>query len=100
MATNVRPRITIPKFDSSGNDYRIYRQEVTLWAAVCGFEKNKLGSVLWLELPRDDPSDIKELIIAKVPADKLNSDTGLAKFLEAMYEAFKLTSQCRVHGLT
>ena len=92
--------MTIPKFNSSENWYRIYREESTLWATVCGLEKNKLGAILWLKLPRDDPSDIKELIIAKVPADKLNSDTGLAKFLEAMYEAFKLTSQCRVHGLT
>ena len=58
-------------------------------AAVCGLDKNKLGTVLWLKLPRDDPIDIKELILAKVGPDKLNSNEGLNKFLEAMDEAFK-----------
>ena len=93
MATNVRPRITITKFESSGNGYRIYRDKVTLWAAVCGLEKKNLGTVIWLKLPRIDPSNIKELILAKVGPDKLNSDEGLAKFLEAMVDAFKPNSQ-------
>ena len=95
MANTGRPRITVPKFDSRGNGFRIYREEVNMWAAVCRMEKSKLGIVLWLELPRDDPSDMEELILAKVGADDLKTDKGLTKFLEVMDEAFKPTSQCR-----
>ena len=60
MANNVQPRISIPNFDSSGDGYRIYREEVILWAAVCGLEKKNLGAVLWLQLARADPSNIND----------------------------------------
>ena len=48
MSNNVQTRISILKFDCSGDGYRIYREEVTLWAAVSGVEKKNLGTVLWL----------------------------------------------------
>ena len=38
---------------------------------------------------------IKELIITKVGADELQTAEGLTKFLEALDEAFKPTSQCK-----
>ena len=96
MATNnVRPRISIPMFESSGDGYRIYREEVILWAAVCGLEKINVGLGLWLELPRSDRSNIKEPILAKGGADKLNSHNGLAMFLAVMDVTFQPTSQCR-----
>ena len=47
--------------------------------------------MLWLALPRDTPSCIKESIEAKVGKDKL--DTGIDKFIEAMNETLKPTDK-------
>ena len=49
--------------------------------------------MLWLALPRDTPSYIKESIEAKVGKDKLKKDTGINKFIKAMNEAFKPTNE-------
>ena len=45
--------------------------------------------MLWLALPRDHPSNIKEFILAKVGNEELEKETGIEKFIEAMNEAFK-----------
>ena len=34
-----------------------------------GLEKSKLGAILWLNLPRPDPSNIKELMLEKVTTE-------------------------------
>ena len=49
--------------------------------------------MLWLALPRDTPSYIKESIEAKVGKDKLKKDTGIDKFIEAMNETLKPTDK-------
>ena len=51
--------------------------------------------LLWLELPRNDPSNIKELIMNKVGKDVLKTEDGVNKFLEAMTEAFGQTEEIR-----
>ena len=51
--------------------------------------------MLWLALPREHPSDIKELIMAKIGAEELKKKTGVTKFIDAMNEAFKPTNESR-----
>ena len=56
---------------------------------MCELAKAKQGIVLWLALPRDMPSNIKESISASVGMDKLKKETGINKFVAAMNKAFK-----------
>ena len=58
---------------------------------MCELPKAKQGIVLWLAVPRDTPSDIKESISASVGTDQLKKDTGIDKFIATMNEAFKPT---------
>ena len=59
-------KIKTPKFAS---EFCIYTEEVNMWNRVCGLlKKEEQGIVLWLELPRDDPSNIKELIMEEIGA--------------------------------
>ena len=60
---------------------------------MCELAKAKQGIMLWLALPRDTPSDIKESISAIVGIDELKKETGMYKFAAAMNEAFKQTNK-------
>ena len=50
-------RVAVPEF--SEEQFKTY-MEVMLWREVCDVPKAKLGIMLWLNLPRDHSSDIKE----------------------------------------
>ena len=86
-------RIPTPLF--SAENFRTYMEEVSLWKEVCELPEEKQGIVLWLALPRDHPSDIKELILAKIGDEELKKKTGVKKFIEAMNEAFKPSNESR-----
>ena len=70
-------RVPTPQF--SAENFRIYMEEVALWRALGEVAEEKQGSMLWLALPRDHPSDIKELIMAKVGIEELKKKTGVNK---------------------
>ena len=86
-------RVPTPQF--SAENFRTYMEEVALWRALGEVAVEKQGIMLWLALPRDHPSDIKELILAKVGSEELKEKTGVDKFVEAMNEAFKPTNESR-----
>ena len=86
-------RIPTPQF--SAENFRTYMEEVSLWKEVCELPEEKQGILLWLALPRDHPSDIKELILAKIGAEELKKKTGVKKFIEAMNESFKPSDESR-----
>ena len=86
-------RIPTPQF--SAENFRTYMEEVSLWKEVCELPEEKQGIVLWLALPRDHPSDIKELILAKIGDEELKKKTCVEKFIEAMNEAFKPSDESR-----
>ena len=86
-------RIPTPLF--SAENFRTYMEEVSLWKEVCELPEEKQGIVLWLALPRDHPSDIKELILAKIGDEELKKKTGVKKFIEAMNESFKPSDESR-----
>ena len=86
-------RIAVPQFSSE--QFKVYMEEVELWREVCDVPKVKQGIMLWLQLPRDHPSDIKELIMAQIGMDTLKSEDGIDRFMEAMNEAFKPSDEMR-----
>ena len=86
-------RIAVPEF--SEEQFKTYMEEVMLWHEVCDVPKAKQGIVLWLNLPRDHSSDIKELIMAEIGIDELKTENGIERFIVAMNNAFKPTDEIR-----
>ena len=72
-------RIPIPMF--SEENFCMYMDEIKVWKEVCGLPKDKQGMVLWIHLPRDKPSDIKESINASVGVIEPKKETGVDKFV-------------------
>ena len=68
-------RIPNPMF--SEENYCRFMGEIKEWKEVCGLPKTKQGVVLWLYLPRDTPSNIKESIKASVCVIKLKKEIGV-----------------------
>ena len=86
-------RVKVPQF--SDEDFRTYMDEVEMWREVAGVAKEKQGMLLWLELPRHHPSDIKALIMNKIGKEELKKETGADKFVTAMQEAFGEADEVR-----
>jgi hypothetical protein len=86
-------RVKVPLF--SDEDFRTYMDEVEMWREVAGVAKEKQGMLLWLELPRHHPSDIKDLIMNKIGKEELKKETGADKFVTAMEEAFGQADEVR-----
>ena len=84
-------RVAVPEF--SEEQFKTYMEEVMLWREVCDVPKAKQGIVLWLNLPRDHSSDIKELIMAEIGIDELKTENGIERFIAAMNNAFKPTDE-------
>ena len=81
-----RTRVEVPQF--SDEDFRTYIDEVEMWREVAEVPKEKQGMLLWLKLPRNHPSDIKELIMTKIGKEDLKKETGADEFVATMKEAF------------
>ena len=62
---------------------------------VCGVEKSKQTSILWLTLPDDHVSDITEKIYKEIKED-LRTGVMVTKFLPVMAKAFKPAEQNQV----
>ena len=86
-------KLKVPQF--SAKDFRTYKDEVDIWTEVCNVPATKQGLLLWLELPRNDPSNIKELIMNKVGKENLKATNGVQKFMDAMTEAFGEAEEIR-----
>ena len=50
-------RIPTPAF--SEDNLRMYMEEIEVWMEVCAIPKRQQGMFLWMNLPRDTPSNIK-----------------------------------------
>ena len=86
-------KVPVPVFRA--DNYEMYEHQVEVWVDVCGIEKTKQASVLWLTLPDDHSSDIKAKIYNEIK-DDLKTDVGVTKFLEVMAKAFKPAEQNQV----
>ena len=52
-------------------------EDVKCWHKACGIPKNRQGMFLWISLPQDHPSDVKNLIMAQVGLDSIKSEGGV-----------------------
>ena len=92
-----RVRITVPKFSST--NFKAYMEEVEVWTELCGLPKEQQGIMLWFQLPRDHPSDIKEKIINEIGKDDLKKEDGVEKFIAAMNDVFKHMQEITVFNV-
>ena len=85
----------VPQFNTY--DFKTYREEVDVWRKESRVAKVRPGLLLWLELPHNHPSWVKELIMTTVRKDDLMED-GAEKFIEAMEEAFRFDNNVQCYG--
>ena len=85
----------VPTLQFSAENFRTYMEEVALWRVLGKVVEEKQGIMLWLALTKDNPSEIKELIMTKVGSKELKKKTGVDKFVQVMIETFKPTNESR-----
>ena len=73
-----------------------YMKEVKAWRRLCGLLKADQGVMLWMQLPRDHASDIKAKIEAEIGFDDLEKEDGVDKFVQAMEDTFRQTTELHV----
>ena len=67
----------------------MYLNELTMWALVTEVEKKKQGPLVWMSLPKNNPSNIKQFINDSIGVEDFNMDDEITKLIEAMKKAFK-----------
>ena len=87
-------KVPVPVFKMDNYEMYEYEHQVEVWADVCGVEKTKQASILWLSLPDEHASDIKTKIYNEIK-DDLKTEQGVVKFLGVMAKAFKPWSRTR-----
>ena len=86
-------KVQRPKFKM--DNYKMYEIEVEMWTEMCEVEKKKQAMVLWMDFPRDHPSEINTKICQEIK-EELKTEQGVTKLLEVMAKAFKLAEQNQV----
>jgi len=89
-------KVPVPVF--KGVNYESYEQQVEMWVEVCGVEKEKQATILWLHLSDEHASDIKTKIYNEIKAE-MKTETGVKKFIEVMAKAYKPAEQNQVMKL-
>ena len=94
MAENTMlAKVPLPMF--KGDNYKMYEHQVEVWAEVCGVEKTKQASILWLTLPDEYASDIKAKKFNEIK-DNLKTEEGVTNFLGIIAKALKPAEQNQV----
>ena len=83
----IKTMVRVPEFDRE--NIQMYLDELTMWALVTEVEKKKQGPLVWMSLPKNDPSNIKQFINDSIGVTDLSKDDGIDKLIEAMKKAFK-----------
>ena len=88
MATNnVKTSVKIPQFNRE--NIHIYINELKMWQFVTEVEKKKQGPLVWMSLPLNDSSNIKQAINDIIGMDDLSKDDGMDKVLELLKKTFQ-----------
>ena len=82
-----------PKF-SHDKSYNIYKAELEAWKSVVDIDEKKLGSIIALSLPENDPSDIRHRVFASIDVKADDGFTKLIEFLDQEYEKDKTQDMC------
>ena len=91
-----RTRVPNPVFAADSVGFDAYMKEVRAWRRLCGLPKADQGVMLWFQLPRDHPSDIKAKIETEIGFDDLEKEDGVEKFVAAMEETFRPATEIQV----
>lgn len=83
----VKTTVKVPEFDRE--NIQMYIDELLMWQFVTDVDKKKQGPLVWMSLPKDEPSNIKQFINDSIGIDNLSKDDGMDKLIEAMKKAFQ-----------
>ena len=83
----VKTTVKVPEFDRE--NIQMYLDELAMWTIVTEVEKKKQGPLVWMSLPKNEPSNIKQFINDSIGVADLNKDDGIDKLIEAMKKAFQ-----------
>ena len=74
-------RLQTPVY-KKGKSYEVYRNQVLLWREVTEVDKEKQGIFIYLSLPDDAESKIKERVLDELTIEDLKKSDGLDKLIE------------------
>ena len=74
-------RLQTPVFKKDKN-YEVYRSQLQLWRECTDLAKEKQGIFVYLSLPDDDETKIKERALDELSASELKKENGLDKLIE------------------
>ena len=83
----VKTTVGMPEFDRE--NIQMYIDELMMWQFVSEVEKKKQGPLVWMSLPKNDPSNIKQSISDSIGIADLSKDDGMDKLITAMKKAFQ-----------
>ena len=83
----IKTKVKVPEFDQ--NNFQMYLDKLSMWAIVTDVKKKKQGLLVWMSLPKNDPSNIKQFINHSIRVEDVNKDDGITKLINAMKKAFK-----------
>merc|ERR1712059_198907 len=84
---NVKMSVKIPEFNRE--NIHIYMNELKMWQFVTEVEKKKRAPLVWMSLPINDPSNIKQAINDIIGIDDLSKDDGMDKVIELLKKTFQ-----------
>ena len=84
----------VRKFDS--NNIQMYIDELMGWMLVMQVE-NKQGLMVWMSLPKNEPSNIKQFINNSIRIEDLHKDDGIKKIIAVLKKAFQEEAEIDVH---
>ena len=64
---------------------------------VSQVEKKKQGPIVWMSLPKNDPSNIKQFINNSIRIEDLHKDDGIKKIIAVLKKAFQEEAEIDVH---
>ena len=82
MANNVRSLVNIPTFNRE--NMHIYINKLKMWQFVTGVEKKKQGPLVWMSLPINDSSNIKQAINDIIGMDDLIKEDGMDRIINLL----------------
>ena len=82
----VKTTVKLPEFDSE--NINMYIDELEMWQMVSEVDKKKQALLVWLTLPKDHPSNLKQFIHDSIGKEGLNADDGMEKLVNAMKKCF------------
>ena len=86
MAPNMKTMVTVLNFDQE--NIQLYINELTMWQLVTEVEKKKQSPLVWMSLPKTNPSNIKKSISDSIGMDDLGKEHGIDRLIKALKDAF------------